>query len=203
MSIHPLASLGLIEVDPHSIEEEEVMRATLKTVSILVMVAALLIPVAARAQTVTTHEIKDGTVIYTHENQLLVEMSDGSARLVDVDPDFRFDVQGKKVATADLKPGMKLKAKVTVTQTPRTVKVTEVKEGTIVSIVGQNVTIRTAEGVKMFKNVPSDMKFSVHGKMVPINKLTEGMKISATKVVEEVEMETDRDVKVKAKPLTK
>jgi len=176
------------------------MKATFRTASILVMTMALLAPVAAQAQTVTTHEIKDGTVIYTHENQLLVEMSDGSARLVDVDPDFRFDVEGKKVATADLKPGMRLKANVTVTQTPRIVKVTEVKEGTIVSIVGQNITIRTAEGVKMFKKVPSDMKFSVHGKKVPINKLTEGMKITATQVVEEVEMETDRDVKVKAKP---
>jgi myo-inositol-hexaphosphate 3-phosphohydrolase len=146
---------------------------------------------------VITHEIQDGTVIYAHENQLLVEMSDGSARLVDVDPDFRFDVDGMKVATGDLEPGTKLTSKVTVTQTPRTVKVTEVKEGTIVSIVGQNVSIRTADGVKMFKNVPSDMKFMVHGKPVPINKITEGMKITATKVVEEVEMETEREVKVK------
>ena len=175
------------------------MKAMLKTAVLTVAMAAMLAPVAVQAQTVTTHEIKDGTVIYTHENQLLVEMSDGSARLVDVDPDFRFDVEGKKVATADLKPGMKLKANVTVTQTPRTVKVTEVKEGTIVSIVGQNITIRTADGVKMFKNVPSDIKFEVHGKMVPINKITVGMKISATKVVEEVKMETDHDVKVKAK----
>jgi myo-inositol-hexaphosphate 3-phosphohydrolase len=175
------------------------MKAMLKTASVLVMVVALLVPVAAQAHTVITHEIKDGTVIYAHENQLLVEMSDGSARLVDVDPDFRFDMDGKKVATGDLEPGMKLKASVTVTQTPRVVKVTEIKEGTIVSIVGQTVTIRTADGVKMFKNVPSDLKFSVHGKMVPINKITEGMKITATQVVEEVEIETDRDVKVKAK----
>jgi len=194
-----LASPCTRETNPNSNEEEEEMKAIFRTASILVMTVALLAPVAAQAQTVTTHEIHDGTVIYTHENQLLVEMSDGSARLVDVDPEFMFDVNGKMVATADLKPGMKLKAKVTVTQTPRTVKVTEIKEGTIVSIVGQNVTIRTAEGVKMFKNVPSDLKFSVHGKMVPINKITEGMKITATQVVEEVEMETERDVKVKAK----
>lgn len=175
------------------------MRATMKNALILVAALALLVPVAAQAQTVTTHEIHDGTVIYTHENQLLVEMADGSARLVDVDPDFRFDIGGMKVATADLQPGMKLKAKVTVTQTPRTVKVTEVKEGTIVSIVGQNVTIRTAEGTKMFKDIPSDMKFMVHGKPVPINQLTEGMKITATQVIEEVKLETERDVKVKAK----
>jgi hypothetical protein len=176
------------------------MRGIIRTGLTVVAAVALLAPALAQAQAVTTHEIHDGTVIYTHENQLLVEMADGSARLVDVDPDFRFDVDGQKVATADLKPGMKLKAKVTVTQTPRTVKVTEVKEGTIISIVGQNVTIRTAEGTKMFKNVPTDMKFMVHGKPVPINKLTEGMKITATQVVEEVEMTTERDLKVKAKP---
>lgn len=188
-----------VGVDPQPFKEEVVMKAIFKTASFLALAVALLLPAVVQAQTVITHEVENGTVIYTHENQLLVEMSDGSARLVDVDPDFRFDVAGQKLATADLEPGMKLKAKITVTQTPRVVKVTEVKEGTIVSIVGQTVTIRTAEGVKMFRNVPSDLKFSVRGKMVPINQITEGMKITATQVVEEVEMETDRDVKVKGK----
>jgi hypothetical protein len=167
--------------------------------TIVLAVGVLLVPGFLTAQAVTVHEVLDGKVIYTHENQLLVEMSDGTARLIDVDPDFRFDVDGAQVPTADLQPGMKLTAKITVTQTPRTVKVTEVKEGTIVSIVGQNITIRTAKGVQMFKNVPSDMHFMVHGKPVPINKLTQGMKITATRVVEEIEMETERDVKVKAK----
>lgn len=175
------------------------MKATFRTAMILVAAVALLIPVSAIAQTVITQEIHDGTVIYTHENQLLVEMADGSARLIDVEPDFRFDVGGKMVATSDLTPGMKLKAKVTTTSTPKVVEVTEVKEGTIVSIVGQNVTIRTAEGTKMFKNIPSDFEFSVHGKQVPINEITKGMKITATYVVEEVKVETDKDVKVKAK----
>jgi hypothetical protein len=176
------------------------MRVRIKTASILVAAVALLVPAAATAQTVTTLEIQDGTVIYTHENQLLVELSDGSAKLIEVDPDFRFDVGGMKVANTELTPGTKLKAVVKTTATPKVVKVTEVKEGTIVSIVGQNVTIRTADGVKMFRNVPSSLHFTVHGKKVPINQITKGMKITATYVVEEVDVDVEQDVKVKAKP---
>jgi len=176
------------------------MRAMFKTLSILTVAVALLAPTTAQAQTVTTLEILDGTVIYVHENTVVVEMSDGSARVIDVDPDFRFDVGGMKVAANQLVVGTKLKAKVTTTATPRVVKVTEVKSGTILSIVGQNITIRTPEGTKMFKDIPSDFVFKVHGKDVPINKITVGMKLSATVVIEEVETVTDRDVKVKAKP---
>ena len=176
------------------------MRAMFKTLSILTVAVALLAPTTAQAQTVTTLEIHDGTVIYVHENTVVVEMSDGSARVIDVDPDFRFDVGGMKVAANQLVVGTKLKAKVTTTATPRVVKVTEVKSGTILSIVGQNITIRTPEGTKMFKDIPSDFVFKVHGKDVPINKITVGMKLSATVVIEEVETVTDRDVKVKAKP---
>lgn len=176
------------------------MKATLKTLAILTVAVALLAPTTAQAQTVTTLEIHDGTVIYVHENTVVVEMSDGSARVIDVDPDFRFDVGGMKVAANQLVAGTKLKAKVTTTTTPRVVKVTEIKTGTILSIVGQNVTIRTPEGTKMFRNVPSDFRFTVHGKKVPINQITEGMQLSAAVIVEEVEVETDQDVKVKAKP---
>ena len=175
------------------------MKATFRTTSILVMVVALLAPAAAQAQTVTTQEDQDGTVIYTNENQLLVEMSDGSARLIDVDPDFRFELDGKKVATSDLVPGTKLKANVTVTTTPKTVKYTEVKSGTIIAITGNNITVRTPEGTKMFRNVPNDFVFDVRGKKVNINKITEGMRIDATIVVEEVKTKTEKDVKVKAK----
>lgn len=178
------------------------MRAMFKTLSILTVAVALLAPTTAQAQTVTTLEILDGTVIYVHENTVVVEMSDGSARVIDVDPDFRFDVGGMKVAANQLVVGTKLTAKVTTTATPRVVKVTEVKSGTILSIVGQNITIRTPEGTKMFKDIPSDFVFKVHGKDVPINKITVGMKLSAAVVIEEVETVTDRDVKVKAKPPT-
>lgn len=176
------------------------MKAMHKTLWILAVTVALLVPAIAQAQTVTTLEIHDGTVIYVHENTVVVEMSDGSARVVDVEPDFRFDVDGQKVAANQLVPGTKLKAKVTTTTTPRVVKVTEVKKGTILSIVGQNITIRTPEGTKMFKNIPSDFVFKVHGKDVPINKITKGMQLSAAVVIEEVENVTDQDVEVKAQP---
>jgi len=176
------------------------MKNTLRIASIMVVALALLAPVTVQAQaTVITSEIHDGTVIYTNENQLLVEMSDGSARLIDVDPDFRFELDGKKVATSDLVPGTKLKANVTATTTPKTVKYTEVKSGTIIAITGNNITVRTPEGTKMFRNVPNDFVFDVRGKKVNINKITEGMRIDATIVVEEVKTKTEKDVKVKAK----
>ena len=193
-----MIALGTSEISLFSNKEEETMKATFRTTSILVMAVALLAPAAAQAQTVTTQEIHDGTVIYTNENQLLVEMSDGSARLIDVDPDFRFELDGKKVATSDLVPGTKLTANVTATTTPKTVKYTEVKSGTIIAITGNNITVRTPEGTKMFRNIPNDFVFDVRGKKVNINKITEGMRIDATIVVEEVKTKTEKDVKVEA-----
>ena len=105
---------------------------------------------------------------------------------------FQVIQDGAPVANTELTPGTKLKAVVKTTATPKVVKVTEVKEGTIVSIVGQNVTIRTADGVKMFRNVPSSLHFTVHGKKVPINQITEGMRITATYVVEEVDVDVEQ-----------
>jgi RNase P/RNase MRP subunit p29 len=175
------------------------MRNVMRSASFMVVALALLVPVTAVAQTVTTHEIQDGTVIYTNQNTLLVELSDGSAKLIEVDPDFRFDLDGKKVATSELKPGTKLKATVTTTKTPKVVKVTEVKSGTIIAITGNNITVRTPEGTKMFRNIPNDFVFDVRGKKVNINKITEGMRIDATIIVEEVKTKTEKDVKVKAK----
>jgi len=181
--------------------EEDMMTARIRTVSIVIVALALFAPVAAQAQAkVTTHEILDGTVIYVHEQTVVVEMSDGPAKVFEVDPTFRFDVEGKKVPASALQVGTKLTADVTTTETPHTVKVTEVKSGTIVSIVGQNITVRTPEGTKMFKKVPSDFVFKVHGKNVPINEITAGMKITATVVIEEIETVTDRDVKIEGKP---
>jgi RNase P/RNase MRP subunit p29 len=181
--------------------EEETMTARLRTVSIVIVALALIAPVAAQAQAkVTTYEILDGTVIYVHEQTVVVEMSDGPAKVFEVDSDFRFDVEGKKVPASGLQVGTKLTAEVTTTETPHAVKVTEVKSGTIVSIVGQNITVRTPEGTKMFKKVPSDFVFKVHGKDVPINQITPGMKITATVVIEEIETVTDRDVKIEGKP---
>ena len=81
-------------------------------------------------------------------------------------------------------------------------QVTKVKEGTIVSIVGQNITLRTDEGTRLFRNVPSDLMFLVNGRPTPIQNLNPGMKVSATWVVEEVETVAEEAVKVKAKPPT-
>jgi hypothetical protein len=183
------------------------MKAKLTTASILVVALALLVPAIAQAEaeaeaeaTVVTTEIKDGTVIIVYGNNLVVEMSDGEIRDIDVPEGSQFDVEGKKVPLSELTRGTKLKATITTTTTPHVVKVTEIRGGVIVSVVGRNVTVRTDEGTKMYKDVPSDYQFDVYGRKYFVQQLTPGMKITATIVHEHVETETDRDVKVKAKP---
>jgi hypothetical protein len=183
------------------------MKAKLATVSILIAALALLVPTTVQAEaeaeseaTVVTTEITDGTVIIVYGNNLVVEMSDGEIRDIDVPEGFEFDVEGKKVPLSELTRGSKLKATITTTTTPHVVKVTEIKGGVIVSVVGRNVTVRTDEGTKMYRDVPSDYQFEVNRRKYFVQQLLPGMKITATIVHEHVETETERDVKVKAKP---
>ena len=93
--------------------------------SVLVVMAAVIILGAgfAAAQT-TNYEIKQGTVVHVYGNHLVVKMSTGETKDVEVPEGFMFTVDGQSVPLSALKPGTKLTSTVKTTTTPETVQTT-------------------------------------------------------------------------------
>jgi len=103
----------------------------------------------------TTTETRKFEIVAVEGNKVIVKGESGSRELT-VPPDFKMTVDGKDVSVADLKPGMKGTATITTTTTSTPVQVTEIREGEVVSATGNSVTVKTANGFRMFG--PGDMQ---------------------------------------------
>lgn len=162
--------------------------------SVLIVLAAVFVLGAgfAAAQT-TTHEIRQGTVVYVYGNNLVVKMSTGETKEFDVPEGFLFNVDGKEVPVSALKPGTKLTSNITTTVTPTVVLVTEVREAEVVDKRGRTLVLRHADGkVKMYSHVPKDVVITMNGKEVDWRYIANGSRITATLVHEEIEDVTEQ-----------
>ena len=154
--------------------------------SVLVVMAAVIILGAgfAAAQT-TNYEIKQGTVVHVYGNHLVVKMSTGETKDVEVPEGFMFTVDGQSVPLSALKPGTKLTSTVKTTTTPETVQTTEVRNAEVVKTWGNTVILRGEDGkLKQYNRVPKDMVLTMDGKEMNPRDLTAGMRVTATIVHE-------------------
>lgn len=139
--------------------------------------------------TPTTHEVRveRGEVLYVSSNDLLVKMEDGTERLfADLPDNAQATVDGKPTGIHDLKPGMKLERTITVTKTPTVVTTVQNVTGKVWQVMPPNWVILTLDdGTNQRFNIPKDQKFNIDGQMTDAWGLKKGMKITATKVVEE------------------
>jgi Rieske Fe-S protein len=86
----------------------------------------------------------------------------------------------------DLKPGMKLERTITTTTTPKTVTTVQTVTGKVWQVSPPNsVILQLEDGTTQKFNIPKNQKFTVNGEEKDAWGLRKGMKISATKVVEE------------------
>jgi len=72
-------------------------------------------------------EVKEGTVVKVVNRNLLVQMADGTYKKFEVPKGFRFDVDGKKLAVAELRPGMKISATIVSEKEVGTVSAAEIQ----------------------------------------------------------------------------
>ena len=150
----------------------------------------------AMAQT-TTYEIKQGTVLHVYGDNLVVKMSDGTVRDIEIPSDFLFEVDGRKLPVSQLKPGTKLTSTVAVTQTPHVVKTTEVREATVVQRIGQTLIYRDKLGqIHKVTGIPKGFELYRNGKAVPIEALAGGDRVTAHIVRKEESIITEHEVKV-------
>lgn len=157
---------------------------------------ALTVGMSAQVQTTTSTtegasskdvSVERGQVVLVTGNDLVVKMEDGSIRhFPNIPESARVTVDGRQLGIHDLKPGMKLQKTVTVTKTPTVVTTTKQVTGKVWQVIPPSSVILTLEdGSNQKFNIPKDQKFNIDGQMTDAWGLKKGMKISATKVVEE------------------
>lgn len=131
--------------------------------------------------------VERGEVVYVSGNQLVVKMEDGTMRdFPNVPESARVSVNGQKMGIHDLKPGMKLEKTITTTTTPKTITTVQTVTGKVWHVNAPSSVILTLEdGTNQQFKVPKGQMFMVNGNKTDVFGLRKGMKVSATKVVEE------------------
>jgi len=147
---------------------------------------------AGNATSQTVH----GTVAQVEGNTLVVKMAGGDIRTFTPPDSRRFIVDGQELALRDLKPGTKLTATVTTTQTPVTDRTTTVGEGKVWYVAGPNVILTLPNGENRQYKVANDYRFIVDGKKATVFELRKGMVVRAEKIVESPRVEIASDTRV-------
>ncbi|MFZ0294301.1 MAG: hypothetical protein WAL52_11905 [Candidatus Sulfotelmatobacter sp.] len=156
----------------------------------------LVLSVSAQVKTETTTTsgqptrqvtVDRGEVVLVRGNDLVVKMEDGTMRhIANVPESARVSVDGKELGIHDLKPGMKLQRTITVTTTPQTITTVKTVTGKVWHVVPpSSVILRLEDGTTQQFAIPNNQKFMVDGQETDAWGLKKGMKVSATKIVEE------------------
>ena len=140
----------------------------------------------ATGQATTETKVERGEVVSVSGNDLVVKMEDGSLRhFANIPESARVTVDGQQLGIHDLKPGMKLQRTITTTTTPKTITTVQTVTGTVFHVSPPNyVTLRLEDNSTERFKIPPGQKFTINGQETDAFGLRQGMKISATKVVE-------------------
>ncbi len=127
-----------------------------------------------------------GVVDWIQGNTLVVKMRPhGEYRVFIVPADREFDIDGQIKHVGDIKRGTVLTATVLTTTQPVTVRTTSSLSGTVAWVQGNYVVLTLENGENHEYHVPASFKFVVDGKPASVAELKQGMKVSATKIVEQ------------------
>ena len=141
-----------------------------------------------------------GTVVQVRDNYLLVKMQPlGNYSLFKVMPGREFIIDGQKKLIGDLKPGTELTGMITTRTTPVTVRTTSTLSGTVWHAQDKYVILTLPDGENKEYNVPESFQFMVEGKPATVRDLKRGMKVTATKMVEEPQTEMSTDTVITGK----
>ena len=142
--------------------------------------------------------VQTATVILVDGNDLVVKLPDGSLRhFPNVPESFRANIDGQQLGIHDLRPGMTLQRTVVKTTTPQTITTVQSVKGKVWHVNPPLSVILTLEdGTNQSFKIPNGQKFNIDGKMVDAWGLKKGMRVSATRVVEEPQTVISHEVTV-------
>ncbi len=157
---------------------------------------AFAVKMSAQVQTTTQEQagesaqevkVERAEVIAVSGNDLVLKMEDGSIRhIANVPESARATVEGREVGIHELKPGMHLQRTIVTTTTPKVIVTTKHVTGKVWHVNPPLSVILTLEnGENQSFEIPKGQKFMVNGQEVDAWGLKKGMKVTATKVVEE------------------
>jgi hypothetical protein len=165
---------------------------SLRAISTGLVVVAMATGLAAQGQTTTATgkaEVKTeqvtGEVVWIEGNLLVAKLPGDHYRVFNVQPGRQFIIDGQTKLIGDVKLGTVLTATATTTTQPVTVRTATVKNGTVWWAQGNYVVLTLENGENHAYTVPDSFKFIVEGKPASAYELKKGMKVSATKIVEE------------------
>jgi len=149
-------------------------------------------------QPMTETQVERGEVVSVNGNDLVVKMEDGSLRhFADIPESARVTVDGQELGIHDLKPGMKLQRTITTTTVPQTITTVQTVTGTVWQVSPPNyVTLRLEDNSTQRFKIPQGQKFTINGQQTDAFGLRQGMKVSATKIVEVPETVVEQQKKV-------
>jgi len=141
-----------------------------------------------------------GEVVRTEGNWLLVKMQPlGNVSLFNVQPGREFIVDGQKKSIGDLQPGTVLTGTIITRTTPVTIRTTSSLNGTVWWAQGNYVILTLENGENKEYKVPESFRFVVEGKPASVHELKQGMKVTATKIMEEPQTEISTESVVTGK----
>jgi hypothetical protein len=149
-------------------------------------------------QAVREATVERAEVVLVNGNDLVVKMEDGTIRhFPNVPESARATVDGQELGVHELKPGMKLQRTIVVSTTPQTITTVQTVQGKVWHISPPNTVILTLEdGTNQQFKIPKGQKFMVDGQQTDAWGLKKGMKVSATKIVEEPQTLIDQKTKI-------
>jgi hypothetical protein len=100
--------------------------------------------------TTTSTSTIAGKIASVDGNKVVVTDAAGKSKEYTVPDGFKFQMNGKDVGVADLKPGMTVHATVTTSVTTTPVTVTEIRKGKVLAVSGETVIVRGPNGVRSF-----------------------------------------------------
>jgi hypothetical protein len=147
---------------------------------------------AAKAKTA---EVK-GVLVATGSNWLIAKDAAGNYKLYNVEPGRKAIIDGVPKTLDQLKVGTMLTSTATTTETPLINRTTTITKGTVFWAAPKSVIVTDDKGENKQYDVPSGFKFDVEGKQMEAMELRPGMKLTATKIVEEPLSVITKDVVV-------
>jgi len=123
-----------------------------RTFKMAVLLAALCVVTSAAAQTqekettATKTTQKSGVVETVYGNHVILKDADGKTHEYTVPEDFKFQMNGKNMTVAELKPGMKVHATITEQTTTRDVTVTQNVTGQVAQVAPGGIVVRDSSG---------------------------------------------------------
>jgi len=179
------------------------MRHAIRVLAIVIGALSLAVGALAQATQTTekmagtakvTHHQFKGEVAYVKGDSLIAKMiPGGDYRLFHLKPGKTATIDGKVMPLNHARPGTVLTADVMVTETPVVDRTTTTLKGTVWHSSPTSVILTLENGENRQYDVPQGLKFDVDGDMKEAMELREGMKITATKVVEVPRIEITQD----------